>query len=235
MAAGPPRLAVMSTDDFLGKLPILSDVRELARVAYVSRLTDLLNGSALAYFQKQVATAEKFSAAFLDLAGFKRINDDHGHAAGDAALRAVGLALADLETDSVIPFHKSGDEFVVLARPATALDGFLSAAKRMITDDVEFEHGGKKIPGLRVTIGYAMPETGVSLENLIQRAEEAMRAAKFSQAGALQWRADFKQDPVKARRKKCAACGATTDLQVPESKLRATAPTICANCGEPLP
>ncbi|MGQ0434266.1 MAG: GGDEF domain-containing protein, partial [Microthrixaceae bacterium] len=49
-----------------------------------------------------------------DLDGFKRLNDEHGHAAGDAALREFGLILRNLARETDLVARLGGDEFAVL-------------------------------------------------------------------------------------------------------------------------
>jgi diguanylate cyclase (GGDEF)-like protein len=92
---------------------------ELAARAEIDPLTDILNRRGferelkrtLAYVKRYGASA---ALIFLDLDGFKRINDRHGHAAGDAMLKAVAMVLARHVRESDLVARLGGDEFVLL-------------------------------------------------------------------------------------------------------------------------
>ena len=82
-------------------------------------LTDLINrrgferelGRALAYAKRYATPA---ALLYLDLDGFKQVNDRHGHAAGDAVLKAVAMLLARHVRASDVVARLGGDEFVLL-------------------------------------------------------------------------------------------------------------------------
>ncbi|MBB3603897.1 diguanylate cyclase (GGDEF)-like protein/PAS domain S-box-containing protein [Mycolicibacterium sp. BK556] len=90
---------------------------QLSRLAVTDQLTGLRNRHALVAAVEQHRTAAPGTAMgliFVDLDGFKQVNDKHGHAAGDTVLIEVGrrLSLAAPEPNSV--YRLGGDEFVVL-------------------------------------------------------------------------------------------------------------------------
>ncbi|WP_163368317.1 GGDEF domain-containing protein, partial [Enterobacter hormaechei] len=63
-----------------------------------------------------IASPARLTAVFmLDLNGFKAINDTHGHAAGDAILRAAAGRIADAVRDGDCAARLGGDEFAVIA------------------------------------------------------------------------------------------------------------------------
>ena len=116
------------------------------------------------------------SLLFIDLDGFKGINDAHGHLFGSRALvEAAGVIRASArETDIVARF--GGDEFA-LVLPDTGSEGALSVGER-IRDKIAawrfLEGAGLSIP-LTVSIGVAtLPDVAASAEQLIQAADEAM-------------------------------------------------------------
>lgn len=226
----------MEREEFLRALPIIKQIEELARTAYVSKLTNLLNGAALdAVAARYFHLGSPLAVVFIDLAGFKRINDLHGHDAGDFALSQAGAELLALATDAVFPFHKSGDEFVVLVKPEV-LDDFLArSTDRLLKQDIRCVFGDKEITGLRATIGYAVLQGSPSLDDLLKKAEAAMRTAKIERAAEpRRWSEEIGDHPIDDPRRKCDACGATTSLQVLSKRKSTTALSKCANCDRPF-
>jgi diguanylate cyclase (GGDEF)-like protein len=116
------------------------------------------------------------SLLFVDLDGFKAINDTHGHLFGSRALvEAAGVIRAGArETDMVARF--GGDEFA-LVLPDTGSEGAVSVGER-IRDKIAvwpFLRGDGLNISLTVSIGVAtLPDVAASAEQLIQAADEAM-------------------------------------------------------------
>ena len=120
------------------------------------------------------------SLLFIDLDGFKRINDTHGHLYGSRALvEAAGLIRQSArETDVVARF--GGDEFALIL-PDTGSEGAAAVGDR-IRDKVD-AHGFLQRDGLNihltVSVGVAtLPDVAASAEGLIQAADEAMYHVK---------------------------------------------------------
>ena len=121
---------------------------------------------------------------YIDLDGFKQVNDGFGHDGGDALLQHVGRRIlrSVRESDTVARF--GGDEFVVLlediesAQWAHAVaDSILEALSR------PFELMGRPV-GISASIGIALsPEHGDDEKQLLRRADEAMYAAKHGGGG----------------------------------------------------
>ena len=117
---------------------------------------------------------------YLDLDGFKTINDTLGHAFGDQLLCAVGERLmTELRRDSLA--RVGGDEFVAVLDRMSDRDSALRIAQRLVdTMQRDFVVHGSEI---RVTpsVGVAFfPQDGVTVEDLIAHADVAMYAAKTS-------------------------------------------------------
>lgn len=94
---------------------------ELARLAVTDPLTGLLNRQALVALIGEHHDAEPSASVgivFLDLDGFKQINDAHGHAVGDAVLGQVAERLAQVVSAPDAAYRLGGDEFVVLSLAA---------------------------------------------------------------------------------------------------------------------
>jgi diguanylate cyclase (GGDEF)-like protein len=116
------------------------------------------------------------SLLFVDLDGFKSINDSHGHLFGSRALveSASVIRASARETDIVARF--GGDEFA-LVLPDTASDGAVSVGER-IRDRLaahRFLEGDGLSIALTASVGVAtLPDVAASAEELIQAADEAM-------------------------------------------------------------
>ena len=116
---------------------------------------------------------------FLDLDGFKDVNDVRGHQAGDVLLSEVATRISRSVRDQDLVARHGGDEFVVLLEnienPAIAH----SVAARIIEAiSVPFAIEGARVQ-LGVSIGIAFyPEHGLSGSELLQRADSAMYRAK---------------------------------------------------------
>ncbi|MCO8277727.1 GGDEF domain-containing protein [Actinoplanes sp. TRM 88003] len=116
------------------------------------------------------------SVLYLDLDGFKQVNDEHGHEAGDAVLQVVSrrLSAAVRETDLVT--RLGGDEFVLLcpvASPAEAAE----LADRVVHDLTRPIVWQGLTLHVGVSIGVAT-DAGDASSNLIRRADHAMYEAK---------------------------------------------------------
>ena len=96
--------------------------RQLSTLAYSDALTGLPNRASLfEKLQEEIANSQRFGRQFalhfLDLDGFKAVNDSYGHAAGDGVLREVARRLQAVVRDSDTVARLGGDEFVVLQSP----------------------------------------------------------------------------------------------------------------------
>ena len=120
------------------------------------------------------------SLLFIDLDGFKSINDNHGHLAGSRALVEAGAVIrgSARETDIVARF--GGDEFALIL-PDTGSPGALAVAER-IRDRIA-RHGFLAADGLSIhltaSVGVAMlPDVAMAADELVQAADAAMYRVK---------------------------------------------------------
>ena len=175
------------------ELQLLHDQKvHLEEVAQHDALTGLANRLLLAdrfasAVQRSLRSGDAFGLLMLDLNGFKRINDEHGHAMGDKVLIQIAHRLTAAVRGSDTVARVGGDEFVLL------LEGVGSREELQVT--------GRKISdwmarpmildnhtlALGASIGEAaFPEDGANLEDLMHVADKAMYACKTSsQFGAL--------------------------------------------------
>lgn len=113
-----------------------------------------------------------FSVALFDLDFFKRINDEHGHLAGDELLRQFGEILRETVRETDLACRFGGEEFVVVM-PETDLAGACRFAERIRTLT-------EKRLETSVSAGVAMALDGDSAKSMIGRADEALYAAKHN-------------------------------------------------------
>jgi diguanylate cyclase (GGDEF)-like protein len=148
-------------------------------------LTKLFNSRYLnLYIGREIKRCKRhgipLSVIFLDLDGFKGVNDQHGHLAGSRTLAEVGLILAEAVRESDILARYGGDEFVVVL-PETPPSGALVIAER-IRKSIE-AHSFLEAQGLRARISASFgiasyPDHALTPEGLIQKADQAMYRVK---------------------------------------------------------
>ena len=121
----------------------------------------------------------RLAMLFLDLDNFKRINDDHGHAAGDEVLRQVAERLRGAVRDVDTVSRHGGDEFLVLlSEVAQPSDPAVIAAKLRATVHLPYRVGEQNLQ-LTASIGIALyPDDGDNGQALINHADAAMYRAK---------------------------------------------------------
>ncbi len=159
----------------------------LAQAATRDPLTGLPNrtlfdealGRALARQERENGRA---GLLFVDLDGFKRLNDTYGHAVGDEALREVASRLVGCARDTDLVCRFGGDEFVVLVEEADngrTLTGLSVLAQRIrmaLAEPAQLP-GGLTL-GLPASVGVARARVSDTAESLLARADHAMYADK---------------------------------------------------------
>jgi diguanylate cyclase (GGDEF)-like protein len=148
-------------------------------------LTRLFNSRYLnLYLGREISRCKRhgipLSVIFLDLDGFKGINDQYGHLAGSGTLTEVGTILAAGVRESDILARYGGDEFVVVL-PETPASGALVIAERL-RRSIE-EHRFLEPQGVcaRISASFGIatyPDHALSPEGLIQKADQAMYRVK---------------------------------------------------------
>jgi diguanylate cyclase (GGDEF)-like protein len=156
--------------------------RELESQANTDALTGLGN---LRHLQKQITHllavhkryGHPFGVLLMDIDGLKRINDGHGHQAGDRVLMQVAMSLQRSIRNVDVAARLGGDEFCVLA-PEQAPEAAATLAERLATA-VREEVAAPDDPPVSMSIGVAAcPSHGEDAETLIDAADRAMYRAK---------------------------------------------------------
>ncbi len=161
-------------------------MEKMHHLAYHDALTDLANRTLLMdRLMILVARAKrdklKFAVLFIDLDGFKEINDLFGHKVGDKVLQSVAgkLKLSTRTSDTVARI--GGDEFVALIDEITSRTEVEFVAEKILKGiSTEYNTGVASVR-LTASIGIAIyPEEGTSTDELLTNADNAMYCAKFS-------------------------------------------------------
>ncbi|WP_432991467.1 diguanylate cyclase domain-containing protein [Dactylosporangium sp. CA-233914] len=130
-----------------------------------------------------------FAVLFLDLDGFKPVNDRFGHNAGDAVLRQVAERLRHGVRSADTVARLGGDEFAVLAEQLTDPGDARAAAERVIAAVNEPNEPSPDLPpgaaGVRVgaSVGVALSTDAVDADDILRQADAAMYAAKTGGKG----------------------------------------------------
>lgn len=155
------------------------------RAAFHDALTGLPNRVLLYDRLRQAMAAaqrqdQAVAIAFLDLDGFKAVNDTHGHDAGDEVLQAVARRLRDGVRASDTAARVGGDEFVVLLTPLPSPIDSRNVCERLlraILEPITLRNGATVQVGSSIGVAH-YPQDGVSAEDLLSRADEAMFESK---------------------------------------------------------
>jgi diguanylate cyclase (GGDEF)-like protein len=132
-------------------------------------------------------SGRKCAALFVDLDGFKPVNDTLGHAAGDALLIAVGNRLQQCAPKGALAARLGGDEFAILLTNTGrgAADPMLAAKVILTGIQHPFDIEGREVT-INASIGIACgPENGRRAEDLLNAADVAMYKAKRAGRGTI--------------------------------------------------
>ncbi len=158
--------------------------KKLLLLATTDPLTGLMNRrEGLHRFQQEMVRHERegksLGAMILDIDRFKAINDKHGHAAGDLALKVVAHTIMQGIRDYDIVCRYGGEEFLIVL-PGSDLANASETGERMLemirSRTVRLENGG--ILRLTASAGITALKEGDSIDSIINRADDAMYQAK---------------------------------------------------------
>ena len=158
----------------------------IEKLAYTDALTGLYNRMAFFKFANTVLSDKhgvnkKHAIIFIDLDGFKSINDTLGHDYGDLLLQNLAKQLSTLINDDDILARNGGDEFVILKNQITSiesLESFLSELVSIASHPFLLED---ETVHISLSAGVALfPQNGLSLSELMKNADLAMYTSKLS-------------------------------------------------------
>ena len=150
--------------EYLGKHDVLTQLRN--RAFYMEELNRLSRKGPW-----------PLAVVAIDMNGLKAVNDEHGHAAGDAMLRRLGEVLSKAVDDPACVARIGGDEFIVLL-PATDERGAQAMVERIVS---LLELNNQFYPGhtIHLAMGHAVGQEGASMEAVVHRADQSMYADKL--------------------------------------------------------
>ncbi len=138
------------------------------------------------YFEERLAAAAKkcdakrsrLAVFFVDLDGFKPVNDTYGHSCGDRVLEQVGARLKAISRGADVAARVGGDEFLLLMSGITGPEAVTQVATRLIEALSRPYKVEDREVGISCSVGIALYPDGCSQRKLIARADVAMYAAK---------------------------------------------------------
>jgi len=159
-------------------------VLEMSHLAQHDVLTDLpnrllLNDRITQAISLARRNQHQVGVLFLDLDGFKRINDSLGHAIGDKLLQSVAARISGCVRKSDTVSRQGGDEFVILLSEITHATDAAISAEKIITELKQIHGIGEHTLHVAASVGIStFPETGEDADTLIKNADTAMYYAK---------------------------------------------------------
>ena len=165
-------------------------MEQIAHSAQYDSLTGLPNRLLLNdRLGQAIALAHRHSGQvvvmFLDLDGFKHINDSLGHSTGDKLLQSIAKRLAESIRAPDTVSRQGGDEFIVLLQEIVHLKDAVTVARRVLAALAEAHSIGHQVLHVTASIGVSLyPDDGLDAETLIKNADTAMYQAKESGRGS---------------------------------------------------
>jgi len=175
-----PSLNIRRRDE-IGQLAM--SFSEMEHNLRIDKLTAVFNRASLiaqiASLRRQLeqGTGERpsFALLFIDLDHFKKVNDLHGHGAGDRLLVTVATRLKESVRVTDVVARYGGDEFVVLLKGVTNVDDVIATEekiRRIVEEPIHLEHIKASVG---VSIGWALfPEDGEDVDALLKIADKRM-------------------------------------------------------------
>ncbi|WP_431256870.1 diguanylate cyclase domain-containing protein [Roseateles chitinivorans] len=187
---------LVSEEESLWMLMDIDALKQSEEKAYGMAFRDALTGLPnRRLFEEKLADAQAtalradagIAVCYLDLDGFKPVNDRHGHEAGDEVLQAVGARLQQTLRANDIVARLGGDEFAIVLVASSDVGAARAVLQRCLA---EIERPIEVAGGHRVTvsasIGIVLARGSCDLAAVMRGADEAMYAAKRAGKGRIQ-------------------------------------------------
>ena len=153
--------------------------KQLEELSLKDGLTNLYNQRAFYdHMRRELSGSERYkqplSLCYLDLNGFKQLNDNYGHKSGDELLALVGKSMLKASRDSDISCRYGGDEFCIILTKTT-LDEAVLVITRMVED---FKQADNKDISFSIGISSTGPEEFLDSDGFVQKADKLMYKSK---------------------------------------------------------
>ncbi len=174
-AHGVPRFAFGQIDDLTERRAAEASMVEQALTDW---LTKLPNRRRLHQQLHEALNRHpgRVGVLFIDLDGFKQVNDRYGHEVGDRALVLAAEHLATTLDPSTLLARLGGDEFVVVVEPADDIEALAALAEHLRL--LEIPSGAPDGRALRVSVGAVVADADETAERVLRRADAAMYQSK---------------------------------------------------------
>lgn len=157
------KLKYLASHDMVTKLPNRALLNE--HLNHILASADRLN--------------HKVALLFMDIDGFKQINDAYGHEVGDFLLKEIGSRISDTLRQSDLVSRIGGDEFIVVLDDVSSDSPLESIAHKLIDVISKPFNIKNHVCKIGVSIGISIyPQDGIDIETLISRADQAMYKIK---------------------------------------------------------
>jgi len=168
----------------------IHNLRNVLEATRIEAQTDSLTGLAnRRHFEEtlrksfEVATSDgnPLTLVIADIDYFKRFNDDHGHVTGDQVLRLVARTLTDHMVDRAVITRFGGEEFAIILPDTNLNDGKLyaeAARQALAKRELIKQSTNEKLGRITISSGIAAYKLGDTPNSLIERADQALFAAK---------------------------------------------------------
>ena len=142
-------------------------------------LTGALNKAAIGVALARTLELGNCCLMVVDIDHFKRVNDTHGHLAGDQVLKGVAERLQANLSDSDLLGRFGGEEFFVLGgQDSLRLAQVQAERLRAAVAEEVFDRGDGQTLAVTISVGLACSQSGESADDLVRRADAALYQAK---------------------------------------------------------
>ena len=205
----------MSTDITLMK----AHQGQLERNAHYDVLTNLPNRVLLADRLSQAMLQcrrheQSLAVVFLDLDGFKGVNDAYGHSVGDELLIALSVRMKNALREGDSLARIGGDEFVAVLTDLTTVEGCEPVLERLLLAASEPATVGGVVLNVSASIGVTLyPQDNVNADQLVRHADQSMYVAKESGKNCYHLFDTVQDDAIKIQRESLEAIRRALDNQ----------------------
>lgn len=171
--------SIVRLHDQAERLAVLANTDSLTGLANRRHLFEQLRRE----FSRAMRYRRPLSLLYIDLDGFKAVNDKHGHTFGDEVLRGAAVAMRSVLRSTDLMARIGGDEFAVLMPETTLASADNVASKLRRALEAYTKHLGTDIAELSFCAGVSQMQANDSAESMVSRADEAQYLAKATGKG----------------------------------------------------